>query len=460
MGVELMRWCDDRWLKKITAEDVPEQYRKQYRPSPRQLKKRYPDLVTSLTRDGSRKAANQFWHDLQAEIRAATPNPLFNELIANFRADAAPIGTKKRRLQLNKIGRAVFNELQPARRQLEAMGLVPKGDEVFEPTLTQAAIIESVQDAVMLDELPTPRVEHDKTVAYWRDRWLVKRKTELETMSYNLLTYHLKLFVPLVGEATDVRTINEATIEEFQLHLADKIGDRKQDSSKISATYAWNVCTTVKGFLRYLYSMRLIELPRNLDSLTFDKPHREPVPIPLNDARKIVKTATGQLRTWILTMFNIAGYQSDLNELAPSEIDWKKGRVIRKRTKEKHEKNVPTVDHLLWRETFAGLKEFGNRSGERVFLHDGKPLVVGRSDRVAPAWDAHLAAIGMAKKYNLRQIRKTVATILGNKSEFKPYVDFYGGWSRGSMVDSAYFKLARKNMDAMTIYLGEQLGVK
>ena len=41
----------------------------------------------------------------------------------------------------------------------------------------------------------------------------------------------------------------------------------------------------------------------------------------MDDAKLILKTAEGELRAWLLVMFNVAGYQSDVSELAPAEVD-------------------------------------------------------------------------------------------------------------------------------------------
>ena len=107
--VEQMNWVQSqkRWVKKLTARNVPPEYRKQHWVSPRQLQDLFPDLVRSLTRDGSRQAANQYWHDLQSKIRRTVVKPTLEELAA--------------RDDLSKKEMRLFNELMwerlgPARK--------------------------------------------------------------------------------------------------------------------------------------------------------------------------------------------------------------------------------------------------------------------------------------------------------------------------------------------------------
>ncbi|MCA8998817.1 MAG: hypothetical protein KDA80_17595 [Planctomycetaceae bacterium] len=59
---ELMGWDDNekRWQKKFQG--------KNYKRSPRQLAKEFPDLVTSLTKQGTREAANKWWESREMDL--------------------------------------------------------------------------------------------------------------------------------------------------------------------------------------------------------------------------------------------------------------------------------------------------------------------------------------------------------------------------------------------------------
>lgn len=75
-------------------------------------------------------------------------------------------------------------------------------------------------------------------------------------------------------------------------------------------------------------------------------------------------------------MLNCGFTQIDISDLHPSEVDWEVGRIIRKRSKTNHHKNVPTVSYKLWDMTWKLLQEHGSRSGDRVLTtRQGKPWV-------------------------------------------------------------------------------------
>jgi hypothetical protein len=77
--------------------------------------------------------------------------------------------------------------------------------------------------------------------------------------------------------------------------------------------------------------------------------------------------ATGQLRLHLLLMANCGFTQEDISDLLDTEVDWRAGRITRKRSKTHDHSNVPVVNYKLWPPTFALLKEY--RSGrERVML--------------------------------------------------------------------------------------------
>ena len=102
---------------------------------------------------------------------------------------------------------------------------------------------------------------------------------------------HLARFEKHVGDDIDVGTINEETLESFQLHLAGLV-----KAGTISQTYAKNVCNaTVKPFVRYLAKHRKISLPNNLDDLGFSTVKKKPVQIPLDVARRLLKESEGRL---------------------------------------------------------------------------------------------------------------------------------------------------------------------
>ncbi len=443
MAEELMSWSGNRWVKKITTADVPVEYRKQHWVSPRQLKKRYPDLVSKPTRDGTRKAANQYWHDLQAEIRT--------KIVADDPNLAQLVRIRKQRRftpREKQLYHKLFNERMATAR--EAISKVHFDEE---PTRLQLKVIESVIVASLNDELPLSPVETANDVSHWREKWLALRKQALKPSSYNSLRFHLPKFVDHVGDHSDVTKINEETVESFRASVAQKV-----ENEDFSSVYADNISTTIKAFLEYLYQMRKIERPRNLDSLSFSIPTREPNPLALDVAKRLIHESSGLLHCWILLLFNCAYIQSDLNELKPTEVDWKHGRIIRKRTKEANEKRVPKVNYRLWSKTFEELKQFGLDKGDRVFLNEGKPLIKDRNDLVARHFKTFVESVGI--EATVKQIRKTVATQLAAEKLYIPYLHCYCGWAPSSIQDKHYLVPPPNVLDEMSEHLAKKFEVR
>ena len=86
--------------------------------------------------------------------------------------------------------------------------------------------------------------------------------------------------------------------------------------------------------------------------------------------------APEKVQLWALLMLNCGMYAGDISDLKPSEVNWKLGRICRKRSKTKQIESCPTVDYPLWSRTFDLLRKHGRQDGERVFLNrNGNPLV-------------------------------------------------------------------------------------
>jgi hypothetical protein len=175
--------------------------------------------------------------------------------------------------------------------------------------------------------------------------------------------------------------------------------------------------------------------------------------------------ATGQLRLHLLLMANCGFAQEDISDLLDSEVDWKGGRIIRKRSKTQDHANVPTVNYKLWPGTFALLKEY--RSGQdRVLLTEsGKPwkrkeLIDGKlvkSDNIASCYH------WLKKKLNgfrkpLKWLRRMGATLLDSRSEYSRFSLMFLGHSPRGVKDRYYSAPDQVGFDEAVTWLGQQLG--
>jgi integrase len=147
-------------------------------------------------------------------------------------------------------------------------------------------------------------------------------------------------------------------------------------------------------------------------------------------------TASDRTKLYILLTLNTAMTQKDIADLTFDEIDWERGRIIRKRSKTRNSESVPTVSYRLWPETKdLLLKQRSKKSNGRVLLHA----------RGEPLWQEQLTAKGRYRKMdNLRNafdrlrrkthidkpfkcLKKTSASLLRESQQFNSVVGLFLG---------------------------------
>ena len=128
-----------------------------------------------------------------------------------------------------------------------------------------------------------------------------------------------------------------------------------------------------RSFVRSRYEKRLIDLPRNLTSkqLAISVPIKDPVIFTVEEVKAYLASATDRTRLYLHLMLNCGMYPQDISSLTQDEVDWKRGRINRKRTKTRNRsENVPRVDYTLWRETFALLKRYRSNDPTLALLNE------------------------------------------------------------------------------------------
>lgn len=139
--------------------------------------------------------------------------------------------------------------------------------------------------------------------------------------------------------------------------------------------------STVKSFVRWLWLSKAIPtLPRTLDrqckNLAIGKLTAAIVVFTKEEIGALLTDASDRTKLYILLMLNCGMTQKDISDLMVSEVDWKEGRIIRKRSKTSDEENVPVVNYKLWDETFRLLQlERAEGSTDRALLNNnGSPI--------------------------------------------------------------------------------------
>lgn len=292
------------------------------------------------------------------------------------------------------------------------------------------------------------------------------RAGELSAGRYTPLCLHLNTFRDWLGPRVDVATISGKVLTDFHSELLQTVRNEK-----MSSDYARDRISAVKTFVRWLYEVEVLDtLPRiltNKRALTIGKKITTPETFTIDEVKTLLNAASDRTKLYLLLMLNTGVTQKDLSDLRQSEVDWKAGKITRKRSKTAKHKNTPTVTYSLWAETFRLLNQERSKSGDRVLVNEnGKPLKIEeldnsgkqrKIDNVASAY-SRLRRVTKIKK-PLKIFRKTSASLIGGNERFQKLDVLFLGQAPSTVADKYYTKAAQELLDQAIQWLGEQYGV-
>jgi len=312
-------------------------------------------------------------------------------------------------------------------------------------------------------------VEADRTVAALIARYLAEYSElaplgKVSKTHVKQLTHRLKVLANYCG-GLDVGELGSQQLKLFHSHLLGEIA-----GGKISSSWGRNVFTTTKSFVKWLWeSEHTDQLPRNLDKLSIAAELGSVTTWEMDEIAELLEAANERMRLFILLMLNCGMYQSDIAALKHEQVDWKRGRIKRKRTKTETEKNAPMVDYLLWDETFGLLKK--HRSGHEnlvLVTRTNSPLLetkIGKSGNLTTKdlvgnYFANLARkSGTSNGKGLKHLRKTSASLLGEHETFGKFAQYFLSHSPDSMADRHYVRPSADQFDSALVWLGGQFGM-
>lgn len=478
---ELMTWVPSqkRWLKKYRS--------RMYGVSPKQLN-------CPSTKDASRSAANAWWRAKQAQLddQAEADKPhreAYEIAIKGYRdirqwceqhgdvqgaaVAAAHLEDLQNRLSLDSPPPLLPND-NPAPRYRRFPFLVEHSAEppASLPVPGDGRLTEA-QAVVWADRLRNQQKQPgpvERTVGYQVGRWIEKQKTrakanEISTDRYGAYRYAIKYFLKWAGEDKPVADINADLCEAYHNHLLDLIG---QD--KCSRRYAKARLDALKQLVRWLFDRDLIPMPKNVANdkalrIKLDKAKPESYPIP--DIKTLLSDPATSERTklYVLLALNTGAYPSDIADLQADEVDLKRGRITRKRSKTKDCPNVPTVSYKLWPKTLGLMKKYGQRDGVFLLNEDGKPLQSKYVDgdkavKICNITSAYKRAAGRLSLTGcLAQLRKTSANLLFNNEQFKSLHTLFLGHSPRSVAEQFYVAPDTTSLDKAIDWLGAQYDI-
>jgi integrase len=296
----------------------------------------------------------------------------------------------------------------------------------------------------LADEVTTePPVDPDRSLQHHYEQWCQIQLNGDKSAARKKMNVHmLGYFSQFMGNV-EVDEINEARWAAFYTWLQGK---------ELDYGYKGRILRTAKNFVQFLYEMRLIELPRNLNSrlLVFKSKKKEVKPLADDVLRQFYKAASGQTKLHTMLMLNCGMTSQDISDLQDNEVDWEEGTITRKRSKTQDHDDVPKVTYKLWSECFRLLKE--HRSGKpNVLLTKTGNLWIQEkiegddyqhSDSIASNFKELCRKTKV--KVTPKQLRTTAASKLGEHEKFKFYAQYFLGHSPKTIADKHYVRPAEK----------------
>jgi integrase len=489
---ELMRWipAQKRWRK---------QYRqKTYYVSPRQL-------GCEPKREASRSAANHWWEarrkQIDEEIAGQPQHPQhvtehYNRAIENHRRYAA----WNRR----------FGRVEEAIKSEKAIELIRQQLKFPQP---EYPLSKYYEDPLALERLNTPQRRLLAFDLQWQERYThllnLEREERQERVTEDSIEAHIEDYLKLERARHTARgkisayyqrkqwldcfrkwarlnvpkleDLNEKAWEQFFIYLAGLV-----EEGTYTGTTASNYQAAARWFVIQRWEAKHLEsLPRNISSrkYAFTKTSGEPVPFTRAEVTLYLDAATDWQKLFLLLMLNCGAYPSDIGQLRQDEVNWKKGRITRKRTKTRdRSKNVPLVDYPLWPETFRLLKKFRNvnpdsrypelavvnRNDNPLWREEEKTNKTGkktlwRDDNIKSAYQQLQTRIlklkkGDPKRKPLKSLRKTGASIL-EQSEYGRFSEHFLGEAPNTVSRKHYAVQNGPEFDKAVMWLGREFGL-
>lgn len=296
---------------------------------------------------------------------------------------------------------------------------------------------------------------------------------------YDALRCHLTAFEQWIGADQPIANLNYALLEKYHSHLIHLIGS-KSKSLKISRYTARDRMQAVKQLARVCMRKNLIA-PLLLDDdeeLGFRLTSRKIKTVDDQTIQLLLQHASERTRLYLLLMLNTGMQQKDISDLRHDEVDWNKGRIIRKRSKTQHAgEQVPVVDYLLFAQTFELLKRHRSDDPVRVLVNEkGQPLKseqiredgkLIKRDNIKSAFDrlvSKLAKQTVTDKaaisaITLKLFRKTSSSKLAEHATYGRFSQFFLGQAPTSVADKHYVQPPQKLFDRAIRWLERQYRV-
>jgi integrase len=445
----LMTWANGRWVKAVKGRDGKWTT---LAVSPRQLK-------CPATKEGSVKAANAWWEQQKEKLAAAKDESditleLLERVVASGLCDRTGWGIDADQRFALRV------RVVEAINHILTTGTPPTYDPLGEH---RDEVLRELQELEATPAKSEPKATEppDHIRAYIESKRLEAAAEKISLHRVGMIAHHLRHFEEF-RQGQPITSLLLHNYYNLLLGLTAK--------SKLSASTAKQRLSVVKSFASWASDLDLIPTPKGLRRLKIESKPPNPEVFTVEEVKTILEGSNEREKLLWLLMLNCGFRQLDIATLKPTEVDWKEGRIRRKRKKTEKFANVPVVEWLLWRETFRLLKEQGNTKGDRVLLNrNGKPLKVyipGPDDKtqvvddIKLAWRRLKTRLGdKAPTKPLRAFRSTSSSLLYEKPEYTIYASHFCGHSPKGITNRHYNVISQAQFDNAVRSLGLQYGI-
>jgi integrase len=393
------------------------------------------------TKEASGKLANQWWAKKHEELtRLDTASRILEQV-----PSAADL---KEIIERGIAARAILQAGplpppgQPASRETveDIVGIGPVDDEQRRAELL-GRIVEKVAPAKVVTE---------RTFGHHAQQFLKIARANVMPLSFR----EIRLYVDSLCEqhgTVDVANVNESFVEKVYLGLRDANLEPPTRKKR------WGF---FQRLVRYFWSNRLIELPRNLDTLRFKVTPKSVKVYDLAVVRELLGSLKPRLRCYALLGLNAGMTSADMGHLTKAQVDLDAGRLVRKRVKTAAVENVPTVEYALWPETVEALKAEWSADAVLVLTSaDGTPMYSSRyeggrtpqKDLITQQWKRARLRIP------LKAFRSIAATVLESHHHYGRYKSHFLGHTPKTVADKNYAAPSQELFDEIMTWLRSEL---
>jgi len=405
-----MTWnsATKRWFKKWNG--------KQYATSQRTLKKAFPHLYEAPTKEGSYRAANQWWADKLATLQQHPHEAQLDEaveqrkLAAEWCCLAGEEDTRKQLLrEVDQLNEAKRNGTPLTQNEM-GLGLQLEGIvlnlacRVAGSASDWGARIEEAKRHLTFNQQ-----QLGTSLALLIDKYLKQKETEVAPKRYRGIKRDVEDFQDW-WKCDNVELLKGLVLAEYRQHLITTCKSAATASSKMK---------NIKGLVNWLYdTAEAIDLPRNMKRLTISVEDTENPTFSVEQVKTLFKVSSEEQKLHYLLMLNCGMYQGDVSQLLKSELDLEAGTITRRRSKRQN--GGLTVTYQLWDVTAELLKKYVSNDPSLVLTDaDGSALYIEHgtheTDKIGNRYKA------LKDKHNLprlKDLRKTGATLRGQNSRW------------------------------------------